>query len=176
MGHFFRHLHTVNHHRRLVRKVCFKIGIPFQGLTHDLSKYSKEEFWTSVKFYTDGTKSPTEKERLTNGYSLCWMHHKGRNKHHFEYWFDIDPKTRKYTPVKMPIRYLKEMFADRIAASKTYLKDKYTSSSPLEYLDSHNPGGLMHIESYNKLHEWLTLLSIKGEKETFKIIKKEKEY
>ena len=176
MGHFFRHLHTINKHRRLVRRVCFKIGIPLQGLTHDLSKYSREEFWGSVKFYTDGKCSPTENERNEIGYSRVWMHHKGRNKHHIEYWFDIDPKTRKYTALKMPTRYLKEMFADRIAASKVYNGKNYHDGCPLEYLETHRGKDFMHDETYEELKKWLTLLKEKGEKVAFKHIKSIKEY
>jgi len=176
MKKFFRHLHTINKHRRIVRRVCFKIGVPWRGLTHDLSKYSREEFWTSVKYYTDGKKSPTELERRTEGYSRVWMHHRGRNKHHLEYWFDIDLATRKYVPMKMPIKYLKEMFADRLAASKVYLGKDYTNASPLEYLESHNVTHMMHQDSWNQLHNWQILLKEKGEKEAFKIIKKQKSY
>ena len=168
--HPFKHFKTVVHHRRLVRQVCFKIGIVWQGIVHDLSKYSPTEFWESAKFY-EGFRSPTELARLTNGYSKAWLHHKGRNKHHFEYWFDINPKTRNYEPVPMPIRYVKEMFADRIAASKTYLKDKYTDSSPLEYFIAHYPIDRMHEKTFKLIESWLRMLSEKGEKETFKYIK-----
>jgi hypothetical protein len=58
MNKFFDHLKTVTKHRREVRKLCFKCGLYWQGLTHDLSKYSPTEFWNGVKFYT-GTKSHT---------------------------------------------------------------------------------------------------------------------
>ena len=85
---FFGHLKTVTKHRRMVRKLCFKCGLYWQGLTHDLSKYSPTEFWNGVKFYT-GTKSPHLGEREKYGYSKAWLHHKGRNKHHAEYWQDI---------------------------------------------------------------------------------------
>lgn len=70
--------------------------------------------------YFQGTRSPNEAERELNGYSLAWMHHKGRNRHHFEYWIDVDPVEKIYKPVKMPLRFLAEMFCDRVAASKIY--------------------------------------------------------
>lgn len=85
--HLFDHLHTVNTHRRLVRHYCWKLGLVWQGLTHDLSKYSPTEFWRSVKYY-QGYRSPNDAERIANGVSLSWLHHKGRNLHHFEYWID----------------------------------------------------------------------------------------
>ena len=84
---FRAHLHTVNRHRRLVRRYCLKLGLVWQGLTHDLSKYSPTEFWRGCKYY-QGWRSPNDQERLENGVSLAWLHHKGRNRHHFEYWID----------------------------------------------------------------------------------------
>ena len=132
---FFGHLRTVNRHRRMVRRLCFKCGLYWQGLTHDLSKYSPVEFWNGVKYYT-GTHSPHIEERATRGYSEAWLHHKGRNKHHAEYWQDIceDGETH---PITMHERYFVEMICDRVAASMIYLGDKYTDYSPLEYYDSH---------------------------------------
>ena len=163
---FFKHLHTINRHRFLVCKYCFKVGIGWQGLTHDLSKYSISEFWPSVKHF-QGYRSPNEAEREHYGYSKAWLHHKGRNKHHFEYWSDFNKEIMAYAPVKMPIKYVKEMLCDRIAASKVYLKDKYNDSSALNYLINHKDGLKMHEDTKNLIISWLTMLSEKGEKETF---------
>ncbi|MCQ2386224.1 MAG: DUF5662 family protein, partial [Clostridia bacterium] len=82
--HPFRHFRTITKHRHQVIRHCFKAGIGFQGLFHDLSKYSLTEFIPGAKYYL-GTKSPNEKERELFGYSSAWLHHKGRNKHHFEF-------------------------------------------------------------------------------------------
>ena len=109
---FFGHLRTINRHRHKVIAHCAKAGILWQGLRHDLSKYSPTEFIPGVKYF-QGTRSPNEAERELNGYSLAWMHHKGRNRHHFEYWIDVDPVEKIYKPVKMPLRFLAEMFCDR---------------------------------------------------------------
>ena len=170
--HIFKHFWTITHHRHLVIKYCAKLGIFWQGLLHDLSKYGPTEFFEGAKYYV-GFRSPTEGARQEHGYSKAWMHHKGRNKHHFEYWTDINNETRKYEPVKMPIRYVKEMLADRMAASKTYLKEKYTDSSPLDYFNSHNARDKMHPDTCNLLESWLILLSNEGEKAALKKIKKE---
>ena len=133
---FFGHFSTVHRHRAMVRKLCFKRGLYWQGLTHDLSKYSPVEFWNGVKYYT-GTASPHIGERKDKGYSDAWVHHHNRNKHHAEYWQDIDLKTGHTKPVDMPPKYLIEMICDRVAASMIYLGDKYTNSSPLDYYNTH---------------------------------------
>ena len=117
-----RHLETVREHRNLVRRNCFACGLYSQGLKHDLSKYSPSEFLVSVRFF-QGYRSPYMKEKELYGFSEGWLHHKGRNPHHWEYWYDmIDGK---WQPIRMPYRYIVEMVCDRVAACRVYLKDKY---------------------------------------------------
>lgn len=160
------HLQTVRNHRCAVMKHCFKAGIPLQGILHDLSKYSPEEFFPSVEYY-QGTRSPNEQERTEKGYSEAWMHHKGRNKHHFEYWTDYSPETRKLEPVKMPLKYVAEMFCDRVAASKTYNGKDYTNRKPLEYFLKGKPNRKIHPETSRFLEILLKMLVLKGEDFTF---------
>ena len=167
---FFKHLHTINKHRHKVISHCARAGIFFQGLRHDLSKYSLTEFIPGVRYY-QGTRSPNERERELFGYSRAWLHHKGRNKHHFEYWVDLNPATRMYEPVPMPMRYLKEMFCDRVAASKIYQGKNYKDSHPLEYFTKGNARKKMHADTADVLENWLTMLAEKGERDTFKYIK-----
>lgn len=131
---FWGHLRTVQKHRKMVRKLCFKCGLYWQGLTHDLSKYSYTEFWNGVKYFT-GTASPHVGERKEKGYSDAWLHHHNRNKHHAEYWVDI--VDGKSVPTTMPFKYLAEMICDRVAASMIYLGDKYTDAAPLDYYLAH---------------------------------------
>lgn len=166
----FRHFRTITKHRHKVICHCFRAGIFWQGLRHDLSKYSPTEFWVGAKYY-QGFRSPNEGERDAYGYSKAWMHHKGRNKHHFEYWTDYDRTTKLMSPVKMPTRYVIEMFCDRLAASKIYLKDNFTNSSPLEYFLNGKKRRVMEKETSDLLEELLTMLAEKGEKETFAYIR-----
>ena len=154
---------------------CFKAGIPIRGLLHDLSKYSPSEFFAGVKYF-QGTRSPNERERELFGYSKAWMHHKGRNRHHFEYWNDVNPKSKRYEPVKMPIKYLKEMFCDRVAASKIYQGKNYVDSHPLDYFKRGRAADYMHKDTANMLEKWLIMLKEEGEKATFEQIKKLKNY
>lgn len=167
---FFGHLKTVSRHRRQVIKNCFKAGIGFQGLFHDLSKYSPTEFLAGVKYF-EGKRSPNEKERETVGYSSAWMHHKGRNRHHIEYWTDYDPVTKQIHPVKMPIKYVKEMFCDRVAASKIYNGKNYTDATAYEYFMKGKARRQINAETSDLLEGWLKMLAEKGEKETFNYVK-----
>ena len=168
---FSGHFKTITAHKMLVMKYCFRVGLYRQGLMHDMSKYSPTEFKQGIKYYT-GTKSPNEGERAEYGYSLAWMHHKGRNRHHFEYWTDYNPQTKLVSPVKMPARFLAEMFCDRVAASKIYQGKNYSSHHPLEYFNRGNAKNVMHPETADKLHEILVILDEQGEKAAFKAVKK----
>lgn len=175
ISRFWNHLKTVSRHRHQVFLHCIKAGIFFQGLTHDLSKFSFCEFWGGVKFY-QGTRSPHEAERETFGFSYAWMHHKGRNKHHFEYWSDYDYRTRLPIPVRMPVKYVKEMFCDRVAASKIYMKDKYHDGAALEYFNRSKGKRVINQETSDLIEKLLTMLAEQGEEKTFKYIRELKDY
>lgn len=172
--HPIAHFRTITRHRNTVLRYCIKAGIPLQGLLHDLSKYSPVEFIPGMLYY-QGTRSPNEEERERLGYSVAWMHHKGRNKHHFEYWSDVSTKTFRYEPVEMPTRYLIEMFCDRVAASRIYRGEQYRDSDPLEYfLRGMRHGRPMHPKTAKKLHFLLSMLAEQGEEKTFAYIRRMK--
>lgn len=171
MSHPVKHFITITKHRHLVMKHCFKAGIPFQGLTHDLSKYSPTEFILGAKYYL-GTRSPNEAERNDKGYSSAWLHHKGRNRHHYEYWMDYNVQTKRMEPVEMPMKYFKEMFCDRVAASKIYQGKNYTNAHPLEYFSRAKDRIIIHPKTAALLEKCLTMLKEKGERETFEYIRR----
>lgn len=167
-GHFC----TITRHKILVMENCFKVGLYRQGLLHDLSKYSPSEFWIGCKYY-QGNRSPNNAEREEKGFSSAWLHHKGRNKHHYEYWIDYNMKGSGLAGCPMPTRYVVEMFMDRIAASKNYKKDAYTDSSPLEYYRSGKDHQIMHEDTRALLERLLVMLAKQGEEATFSYIRHE---
>lgn len=164
------HFKTITHHRFLVMAGCFRVGLVRQGLTHDLSKYSPTEFWEGARYY-QGNRSPNAAEREDKGYSEAWMHHKGRNRHHYEYWTDMNRQTRSYESVPMPKRYLAEMVMDRIAACKTYEGKAYTPASALNYFLKSRERELMHPKTREELEVLLRMLQDRGEGETFRYIR-----
>ena len=170
MIHPIRHFITITKHRHLVMRHCFRAGIGFQGLFHDLSKYTFTEFVPGARYY-QGMRSPNEAERERLGYSTAWLHHKGRNKHHFEYWTDYNMKERRVMPVKVPFRYVAEMFCDRVAASKIYRGEKYEDSYPLSYFLKGKPNRFIHPETSEELESLLTMLATEGEVSTFRYLK-----
>ncbi len=168
----WRHFKTITKHRFLVMQGCFRVGLIWQGLVHDLSKYAPTEFWAGARYY-QGVRSPNAAEREAIGYSKAWMHHKGRNKHHYEYWSDMSPLTRRYEPVEMPRRYLVEMVMDRRAACMTYQGKDYHPSSALEYFEASRERTLMHPQTQRQLAYILTMLAEQGEKRTFRYLRQE---
>lgn len=143
-----RHTKLVLKHKWYVFIYCTKLGMLLRGLKHDMSKFSPTEFWESVKFY-NGKKSPIQICKEKNGYSKAWLHHKGRNKHHPEYW--VDKTAPEKTPM-IPYKYVVEMICDKLSASRVYNGKDWTNSSELDYWNKEK-----HIIEINKhIEEMLT--------------------
>lgn len=117
------HFKTICIHKFWVAYYCFKCGLYWQGITHDLSKFSWTEFWESVRYY-QGISSPINACKVDNGYSQAWQHHKGRNPHHYEYWTDnYDIGT---TTIPMPYKYAVELLCDYLGAARAYMKENFS--------------------------------------------------
>lgn len=125
----FGHLHLVNQHRFKVFLLCCRAGIPWRGLVHDLSKYSPVEFFEGVKYFA-GDYSPISNCKKEKGFSPAWVHHFGRNKHHYEYWYDYTSPIK--TPL-IPYPYMIEMICDSLAAGLVYQKEHWTKDYQLSY-------------------------------------------
>jgi len=143
-----KHLKLITHHKWVVFKLCCKIGIPWRGLLHDLSKYSPTEFRESIKYYV-GDHSPILEAKKDKGYSEAWLHHKGRNKHHTEYW--VDHNAPDVTPV-MPYKYAAEMICDKFAAGMIYQGKNWTKEYQLSYWERERK----KLEINPKIKEFVT--------------------
>ena len=143
---FIGHLKVVCKHRFKVFCLCVRAGIIWRGLVHDLSKFSPNEFIESVRYFS-GDKSPISNCKKENGYSKAWLHHKGRNKHHYEYCYDLTSTL----PI-IPYPYFAEMICDNIAAGMTYLGKKWTKDYQLKYF-------LIHKDSVKMPKKMIDLLN-----------------
>lgn len=151
---------------------CFKSGLYLQGLLHDLSKYSPTEFFEGARYF-QGDRSPNKQAKEENGYSRAWLHHKGRNKHHFEYWTDYDVNSpRLIEGLDMPRKYIAEMVMDRIAACRVYQKEKYTQRSAYEYyLRGKDKLWIISRRTDHDLEMLVKMVAEKGEEATFRYVK-----
>ena len=170
--HPWKHFKTITWHKWLVLCGCFRVGLYWQGITHDLSKYAPTEFRNGARYY-QGVRSPNTAEREDKGYSEAWIHHKGRNRHHYEYWTDLNRDTLTYTAIPMPRKYLVEMVMDRRAACMTYQGKAYADDSALKYLDRSIERNLMHPKTLRELRHILVMLAEHGEEKTFRYLKHE---
>lgn len=168
------HLRTITKHKLLVGKLCFKAGLYAQGLAHDISKYSPTELAVGARYF-QGTRSPNDAERRACGFSTAWLHHKGRNKHHLEYWTDIASKENlQVTGKPMPTRYVIEMLCDRIAACKVYQGDAYTQESALRFFirQERYAKALMHPQTFAFLEYLLGMVALYGEDRALGMIRR----
>ena len=166
------HFKTITKHKWYVMKQCFQVGLYKQGLLHDLSKFSPTEFLVGCKYW-QGSRSPNNAEREATGISMAWLHHKGRNKHHYEYWIDYEKDSPNVIGgMPMPRKYVAEMVMDRISACKVYLGKEYTDASPyLYYMKGKHRLWFVHKQTRKQLEGLLHMLADKGEKKTFRYIR-----
>ena len=153
------HLSTINEHKAKVMELCFRCGLYKQGLLHDLSKYSPLELKTGFKYF-QGFRSPIEAQKEAEGYSLSWLHHKGRNPHHWEFWIDNGPHGPQPVPIEFP--YVVEMFCDRVAAGMTYRKDKFRQDDPYKYYMDHRKAMMIHPQTDRQIRYLLSYMKEYG--------------
>lgn len=152
MSKYWEHFKVITKHKYFVMIECFKRGLYWQGLVHDLSKYSFIEFFTSAKYF-QGDKTPIGIEKAEKGYSYAWLNHKAKNKHHWEYWIDLKDGELLMCPI--PDKYVVEMACDMIGASKAYLKGEFNSKEPYNYFNKNRKNFLMEKDAKKKLESLL---------------------
>lgn len=165
INNLVKHLKIIHNHRKFVRKACFKMGLTWQGLTHDLSKYSIIEMLI-CKYYS-GKRSPHQNAREVLGYSPSWIHHYHINKHHYQYWWDED-ENGNIIPMKMPYKYVIESFCDMLGASKAYNPKNWQPEMLLDYWKNKCVGKrIMHDKSTNLVEHLILKLVELGEQDFF---------
>lgn len=160
MGTRWKHFKTVCKHKAVVYHECKACGIWWQGVIHDLSKFSVTEFVPSARFF-QGDKSPIEAEKAEIGYSVAWLHHKGRNKHHWEWWTDFD-QNGSIIANKIPVKYVIEMVCDWIGAGKVYSGEKWSEEEPLKHFNKARPGRHFHPQTEKLLIAMLEAIKNNG--------------
>ncbi len=153
-----KHFIVITRHRLLVFKLCCKVGQPWRGFVHDLSKYSPTEFWEGVKYFS-GKHSPITDCKKDKGYSQAWLHHKGRNKHHTDYWVDLSAPDK--API-MPYKYVAEMLCDKLAAGMIYKGKEWTKEYELEYWIKERDKTLVNDQVEKLITDFFTQVSEVG--------------
>lgn len=170
MGARWKHFKTVMNHKRVVFRECKACGITWQGLIHDLSKFSHTEFAPSARYF-QGNRSPIDAERYTS----AWMHHKGHNPHHWEYWTDFG-KEGEVIAYKIPYKYVVEMICDWVGAGMVYSKGKWTQSDPLDYYNKVHDGRHFNKETEELILKFLNCIKENGLEEFHKMARSQNTY
>ena len=138
------HLKTILIHKLWVFYYCCKVRLFWRGLVHDISKFSLLEFIPNIKYVRQGI-SPIDVQKQEIGYAPAWIHHKGHNSHHYEYWMDkFDDGT--YT-TRMPLNDVIELICDMLAANKVYNKNNATPETLLKYWNKQKYKSVMHPDT-----------------------------
>lgn len=116
----FKYLKYVARHRWFVFVECVKLGIPWHGVTHDLSKLLPDEWFPYAGFFygkQDEDEGYYHQPGADKAFDEAWLKHQHRNAHHWQYWRlrEDDGNTKL---VIMPKKYVKEMLADWRGAGK----------------------------------------------------------
>jgi hypothetical protein len=114
---YIQYFSYVVRHRRYVRKACFSMGLYYQGIVHDLSKFRLSEAKRYMRWFSLSNKS-IEKE-----FNMAWNHHIKRNKHHRQYRVLIED-SGAIKPIQMPKRYVEEMLCDWWGVGRAFAKTK----------------------------------------------------
>lgn len=146
----WKHFKKVMTHKRWVAHYCFMCGLYAQGILHDMSKFSPCEFLESVKYY-QGTRSPISACKEAIGYSNAWFHHRGRNKHHWEYW--VDDFENGTIPKKMPFKYALEMICDWLGAGRAYNGKKFSMQAEYDWWQRKRPVLVIHEDTKQLVDE-----------------------
>jgi hypothetical protein len=129
MKKYFLYLKALLRHKWFVFLEACKLGIPFLGIVHDISKFLPDEFIPYARFFY-GEYEGLKKEVVKEDFDRAWLKHLHRNKHHWQRWLLINDngiviqypeKTFKQVePQNIPPRYLSEMIADWRGAGRAY--------------------------------------------------------
>lgn len=169
-----KHLTTILTHKRWVAHYCFFCGLYRQGIMHDMSKFSPTEFFESVKYY-QGDRSPIDACKEDKGYSNAWFHHRGQNKHHWEYW--VDDFQNGMVPKKMPFNYVLEMVCDFLGAGRAYMGEDFSIQAEYDWWQNKKTVVVMHedtLKLVNKLFDLMRKHSIRYVLTNKKLLKRMK--
>lgn len=135
MKNDIKYLKYLFKHKWYVAKECFKRGLYWQGIIHDLSKFLPSEYFAYRDYFYNNpendenykslnkvlNRSFTEElslliykakiKRIKDNFDYAWCYHQKRNKHHFQY-FLLKNDDGTLRPLEMPIKYRKETLSD----------------------------------------------------------------
>ena len=116
MTKYLHYLKYVLVHKWWVMVECFKVGLFWRGIVHDMSKFLPSEFIPYARFFhgkkvrsKTGYYKPTDTGDLA--FDMAWFRHQKRNDHHWQWWvLPEDERGVKLLPMSEEARL--EMLCD----------------------------------------------------------------
>lgn len=138
---YWKYFKFLLRHKYLVLRECWKVGLYWQGITHDLSKFLPDEFIPNAKYlFADRfALSDDERKKIDEDHWQAAIIHQNRNKHHWQYWFGFDHQGETMV-LEMPEKCLKEMICDWTANSIIHGGD----TSPADWFVFYNKKMVLH--------------------------------
>ena len=130
-------------HKKNVAVECFKMGLYWHAITHDLSKFMPSEFFAYAEKFFSGDYA-YKYQQVEINFGIAWLHHQHRNKHHWDYWVGSDG-----TAAPMPRRYVMQMVADWKAMGKRF------GDTAKEFYQKNNSRMKLHSKTRNILDQLL---------------------
>lgn len=123
MFSIFKYIKYILIHKYHVMVECFKRGLYWQGITHDISKLLPDEFFSYLDKFYNFNQFPDKsmiwrvktKEIVNDAFNLAWLKHIHRNPHHWQFWI-LQNDSGSWECIEIPERYIKEMVSDWIGA------------------------------------------------------------
>lgn len=138
-------------HKWFVFLAGIKIKVPLWNLIiHDWSKFTLSELPHYGRQFFGEANDP-------KGFITCWIHHQNFNKHHWEYWVPrtghsrCTPPYLDNNPIPMPEKYVREMVADWMGASRAY-EGTWPDVNNWKWVEKNVPKMNLHDETKLRLY------------------------
>jgi len=161
------HLKNILLHKYYVFFACLKLKVPlYLAIFHDISKFKLSEFIPYAKYYynKDGSHADVkdkhgelEYTKEANNIKVAWLYHSHTNRHHWNYWITIRSDGLIY-PNIIPDKYIKEMVADWIGASKAY----NLNIKVIDWYNKEKENLILHQDTRTKIEKILQILEYNG--------------
>ena len=107
---------------------CFKVGLIWRGMIHDISKFSFDEFIPYANYFYGKKDNDISRGRNSTGYykptdtgdlafDFAWLLHQKRNRHHWQWWI-LPEDSGGIKVLEMGYNDTYEMISDWIGAGK----------------------------------------------------------
>lgn len=157
---YWAHFEYTMRHKWFVFIECCKMGIPVQGIFHDMSKFTIKEFVPYALFFFDENGKKIDGIRDKTGaynplatgnssFESAWFWHQARNKHHWQYWISLGDHC-SYSAIEIPRKYVLEMIADWRGAGMAQ-----STPNVLKWYESSKDKMVLHIETRKMIEQIL---------------------